>query len=94
MIIHHQDAPGFVRSSEPDRYPTRATWPRPGTTGHHKGRSVTLLTIWHQYYATFQTGPASTMSASLQDFIVWPFQNNPVPWTPAETRAAMPEALL
>ena len=94
MIIHHQPAPGYVHNPEPDRYPTRADWPRPGTAGHHKGRPVTLMTVWHAHYATFQTGPASTMSANLQDFVVWPFQNNPVPWTPAETRAALPEALL
>ena len=70
MIIYHQPAPGYVHNPEPDRYPTRADWPRPGTVGHHKGRLVTLLTVWHQYYATFQTGHASTMRANLQDFIV------------------------
>lgn len=60
--------PGYVHNPRPDRYPTRESWPRPGTHGHHKGRPVTLLTIWHAYRAVFQTGPYSTMAANLQDF--------------------------
>lgn len=85
---------GYKPRATPDRYPTRADWPREGVTGHHKGRPVKLMTIWHQYRALFQTGPYSTMSADLQDFVVWPFQNEPMPWTPAEIRASMPEAPL
>lgn len=69
MIIYHQDAPGFVRSSEPDRYPTRADWPKPGARGTHKGRPVTLMKVYFAHYALFQTGPYSTMHANLQDFI-------------------------
>lgn len=86
--------PGYKPRTTPDRYPTRADWPREGVTGHHKGRPVKLMTIWHQYRALFQTGPYSTMNADLQDFVVWPFQNEPMPWTPAEIRASMPEAPL
>ena len=86
--------PGFKPKTTPDRYPTRADWPRPGTTGHHKGRPVQLIEIYFQHYALFKTGPYSTMAADLQDFVVWPFQNDPTPWTPAEIRASMPEALL
>jgi hypothetical protein len=52
------------------------------------------MTVYHQYRALFQTGPYSTMAADLQDFVVWPFQNEPMPWTPAEIRASMPEGLL
>lgn len=86
--------PGYKPRTTPDRYPTRADWPREGVTGHHKGRPVKLMTIWHQYRALFQTGPYSTMNADLQDFVVWPFQNEPMPWSPAEIRASMPEAPL
>lgn len=86
--------PGYKPRTTPDRYPDRASWPREGVTGHHKGRPVKLMTIWHQYRALFQTGPYSTMNADLQDFVVWPFQNEPMPWTPAEIRANMPEAPL
>lgn len=86
--------PGFKAKTTPDRYPTRADWPRPGTTGHHKGRPVQLMEIYFQHYALFKTGPYSVMRADLQDFVVWPFQNEPMPWTPAEIRARAPEALL
>jgi hypothetical protein len=86
--------PGYKHNPRPDRYPTRESWPRPGTHGHHKGRPVKLMTVYHQYRALFQTGPYSTMAADLQDFVVWPFQNEPVPWTAAEIRASMPEGLL
>lgn len=86
--------PGFKPKTTPDRYPTRGSWPRPGTTGHHKGRPVQLIEVYFQHYALFKTGPYSTMAADLQDFVVWPFQNEPMPWTPAEIRASAPEALL
>jgi len=52
------------------------------------------MEIYFQYRALFKTGPYSTMAADLQDFVVWPFQNEPMPWTPAEIRASAPEALL
>lgn len=92
--MHESPIPGYQHNPTPDRYPTRADWPRPGTHGHHKGRPVVLKEIYFQYYALFKTGPYSVMRASLQDFVVWPFQNDPVPWTPAEIRASMPEGLL
>ena len=72
MIIHHQPAPGYIHDPRPDRYPTRADWPRPGTTGHHvkrPGESIVLRQIWHGYYATFQDG-YTMRSFDLQDFIV------------------------
>jgi hypothetical protein len=86
--------PGYKHDPRPDRYPTRESWPRPGTHGHHKGRPVQLMEIYFAYYALFKTGPYSVMRADLQDFVVWPFQNDPVPYTPTEIRASMPEALL
>jgi hypothetical protein len=54
------------------------------------------MEIYHGYRALFQTGPYSTMAADLQDFVVWPFPDaaGPIPWTAAEIRASMPEALL
>jgi hypothetical protein len=52
------------------------------------------MEIYFAYYALFKTGPYSVMRADLQDFVVWPFQNDPMPWTPSEIRASMPEALL
>lgn len=52
-----------------DRYPTRETWPAPGTRGTHKGRQVELVEIYFQWYALFKTGPYSVMRANLQDFI-------------------------
>ena len=61
--------PGFKPHATPDRYPTRESWPAPGTRGTHKGRPVTLMTIYFQYYALFQTGPYSAMRADLQLFI-------------------------
>jgi len=61
--------PGYVHDPRPDRYPTRESWPKPGTKGTHKGRPVTLMEIWHAYRAVFKTGPYSTMAANLQDFI-------------------------
>jgi hypothetical protein len=86
--------PGYKHDPRPDRYPTRDAWPRPGVCGHVNGRAVKLMTIWNPYRAVFQTGPYSTMAANLQDFVVWPFQNEPIPWTPKEIRASMPEATL
>ena len=88
--------PGYKHNPRPDRYPTRADWPRPGTHGHHKGRPVQLMEIYHAYRAVFKTGPYSTMAADLQDFVVWPFPDaaGPIPWTPAEIRASMPESPL
>jgi hypothetical protein len=58
-----------MNDTTPDRYPTRESWPAPGTKGTHNGRPVTLMTVWHAHYALFQTGPYSTMNADLQDFI-------------------------
>lgn len=86
--------PGYKHDPRPDRYPTRESWPRPGTHGHYKGKPVQLMEIYFAYYALFKTGPYSVMRADLQDFVVWPFQNDPVPYTPTEIRASMPVALL
>ena len=61
--------PGYKPKTTPDRYPTRESWPRPGTIGHHKGRPVELMEIYFQYYALFKTGPYSVMRADLQLFI-------------------------
>jgi hypothetical protein len=61
--------PGYTHNPNPDRYPTRADWPKPGTRGHYKGKPVVLMDIWHAYRAVFKTGPYSTMAANLQDFI-------------------------
>lgn len=61
--------PGYKPRATPDRYPTRDSWPKPGTRGHYKGKPVTLMTVYFQYRALFQTGPYSTMAANLQDFI-------------------------
>jgi hypothetical protein len=54
------------------------------------------MEIYFQYYALFKTGPYSVMRADLQDFVVWPFPDaaGPIPWTPTEIRASMPEGLL
>jgi hypothetical protein len=60
--------PGYKHDPRPDRYPTRESWPKPGTKGTYKGRPVQLMDIWHQYRALFKTGPYSTMAANLQDF--------------------------
>ena len=68
--IETRPAPGYVHDPRPDRYPTRESWPAPGTRGTIKGRPVKLMEIYFQYYALFQTGPYSTMRADLQDFIV------------------------
>jgi hypothetical protein len=88
--------PGYKHDPWPDRYPTRETWPRPGARGHYKGKPVQLMEIYFQYYALFKTGPYSTMTANLQDFVVWPFPDaaGPVPWTPSEIRASLPDAPL
>lgn len=59
---------GFEPRATPDRYPTRESWPQPGTRGHHKGRPVELREIYFAYYALFKTGPYSVMRANLQDF--------------------------
>lgn len=61
--------PGYTHDPRPDRYPTRESWPKPGTKGTHNGRQVQLMDIWHAYRAVFKTGPYSTMAANLQDFI-------------------------
>jgi hypothetical protein len=61
--------PGYVHNPAPDRYPTRADWPKPGAKGTYKGRPVQLKEIYFQYYALFKTGPYSVMRANLQDFI-------------------------
>ena len=61
--------PGYVHDPTPDRYPTRADWPTPGTRGMLNGRPVQLMTVWHAYRALFQTGPYSTCNANLQHFI-------------------------
>jgi hypothetical protein len=50
--------------------------------------------VYFQYRALFVDGPYSVMAANLQDFVVWPFQNDPIPWTPKEIRASAPDALL
>lgn len=62
-------APGYVHNAAPDRYPTRADWPAPGTRGTLNGRPVVLMEIWHAYRALFQTGRYSTCNANLQHFI-------------------------
>ena len=69
MIIQHAPALGYAHNPNPDRYPTRADWPRPGTQGTHKGRPVTLVTVYHAYWALFQSGPYSTLAADLQGFV-------------------------
>ena len=69
-VFETRPAPGFKPRSEPDRYPTRESWPAPGARGHVRGRPVQLMEIYFQYYALFQTGPYSVMRANLQDFIV------------------------
>ena len=61
--------PGYRHNPAPDRYPTRADWPTPGTRGTLNGRPVKLMTVWHAYRALFQTGPYSTCNANLQHFI-------------------------
>lgn len=63
-------APGYVHDPTPDRYPTRADWPKPGTKGTYNGRPVTLRQIFFAYRAEFQTGPYSVMHADLQNFEV------------------------
>ena len=92
--MNESPIPGYKHNPRPDRYPTRESWPRPGTRGHYKGKPVQLMEIYFAYYALFKTGPYSVMRADLQEFVVWPFQNDPMPWTPAEIRASMPEAPL
>ena len=94
--MNESPIPGYKHNPRPDRYPTRESWPKPGARGHHKGRPVQLMEIYFQYYALFKTGPYSVMRADLQEFVVWPFPDaaGPVPWTPAEIRASMPEGLL
>jgi hypothetical protein len=54
------------------------------------------MEIYFQYYALFKTGPYSVMRADLQDFVVWPFPDaaGPVPWSPTEIRASLPDAPL
>jgi hypothetical protein len=61
--------PGYKHDPRPDRYPTRESWPKPGVKGTYKGKPVTLMEIYFQYYALFKTGPYSIMRANLQDFI-------------------------
>lgn len=94
--IETKPAAGYQHNPRPDRYPTRESWPRPGARGHYKGKPVQLMEIYFQYYALFKTGPYSVMRADLQDFVVWPFPDaaGPVPWSPAEIRASLPDAPL
>lgn len=61
--------PGYVHDPRPDRYPTRESWPAPGTRGAINGRPVTLLKIYFDFYAEFQSGPYSFLRADLQTFI-------------------------
>ena len=67
--MNESPIPGYKHDPRPDRYPTRADWPKPGAKGTHNGRPVVLMDIWHAYRAVFKTGPYSTMAANLQDFI-------------------------
>lgn len=67
--IETRPAPGYVHNPAPDRYPTRADWPAPGTRGTLNGRPVQLMEIYFAYRALFQTGPYSTCAANLQHFI-------------------------
>jgi hypothetical protein len=67
--MHESPIPGYKHDPTPDRYPTRADWPKPGATGTYKGRPVQLMEIYFQYYALFKTGPYSVMRADLQLFI-------------------------
>ncbi len=60
---------GYTHNPNPDRYPTRESWPAPGARGHYKGRPVELMEIYFAYRALFKTGPYSTMAANLQDFV-------------------------
>ena len=60
--------PGYTHNPRPDRYPTRADWPAPGTKGTYKGKPVVLKEIYFAYRALFKTGPYSVMAADLQDF--------------------------
>ena len=60
--------PGYKHNPTPDRYPTRADWPKPGTKGTYKGKPVELMEIYFAYRALFKTGPSSVMAANLQDF--------------------------
>ena len=67
--MNESPIPGYKHNPAPDRYPTRESWPRPGAKGTYKGKPVTLMEIYFQYYALFKTGPYSVMRANLQDFI-------------------------
>ena len=69
MIIQHAPALGYAHNPNPDRYATRDSWPMPGTRGHHNGRPVTLITVYHAHWALFQSGPYSTLAADLQGFV-------------------------
>lgn len=62
--------PGYKHDPTPDRYPTRADWPKLGTYGTYKGRPVKLMDIYFEYYALFKTGPYSVMRGNLQKFIL------------------------
>ena len=60
--------PGYTHNPRPDRYPTRESWPKPGTKGTYKGKPVVLKEIYFAYRALFKTGPYSVMAADLQEF--------------------------
>lgn len=92
--MYESPIPGYKHDPRPDRYPTREDWPKPGTRGHIRDRPVILKMVYFQYRALFIDGPYSVMAANLQDFVVWPFQNDPIPWTAKEIRASAPDALL
>ena len=74
MIIHHQHAHGYTPRTEPDRYPTRASWPALGSVGYHvndtKKQPVTLVLVHHQYYAVFRKGHINQILFNLQDFVI------------------------
>lgn len=78
-VFETRPAPGYVAVHGPKRYPTRASWPAPGTTGTINGRPVQLMQIYFDFYALFQSGRYSTMRADLQAFHVtgqaMPWQN-------------------
>lgn len=61
--------PGYKHNAAPLRYSTRESWPAPGTRGAINGRPVTLLKIYFDFYAEFQSGPYSFLRADLQTFI-------------------------
>ena len=67
--MNESPIPGYKHNPRPDRYPTRESWPAPGTKGTYKGKPVVLKEIYFAYRALFKTGPYSVMAADLQEFI-------------------------